>query len=329
MLKVLLAIFCLMILIFVHELGHFIAAKLFHVQVTAFSLGMGPPIVSKQLGETTYKLCWLPFGGYCAMVGEDGNTENPRSLLNLVWYKRIVIMLAGVFMNFVIAFILLCCLIFPYKNIVVPTISAVSDEVAQAYELELGDTLLNVDGFHVFNANDVAYGDLLDKDGVLNLKVEKTNGVIVSKSYPKTVSLINGLQFTGIEGTAGAKLGQTFKSGASMVQAVVQSLRLLFTGNVHVNEMSGPVGIVKATAEAEDSYSFIYMYAFISINLACMNLLPLPALDGGQALVCLIEGVSKKKVPPKILATVNGATLVLLMLLIAVVSISDITKLFH
>lgn len=231
-------------------------------------------------------------------------------------------------MNFVIAFILLSCLILPYKNVVVPTISAVTNEVAQAYEIEPGDTLIQVDGFHIFNANDIAYGDLLDKDGVLNLRIEKPDGSIVAKSCAKTTSLINGLKFTVIEGAPSAKFGMIFKSGASMVQAVVQSLKLLFTGNVQVNEMSGPVGIVKATSETEDAYSFIYMYAFISVNLACMNLLPLPALDGGQALVCLIEGVSKKKVPPKILATVNAATLILLLLLAAIVSISDITKLF-
>lgn len=326
--KILLAILCLMLLILLHEFGHFIAAKIFHVKVTDFSVGMGPPIVSKTMGETTYRLSCLPIGGYCAMVGEDGNTEDPRSLQNLVWYKRIVIMLAGITMNFAIGLVLLSILIFPHSQMVVPIVEAVSPEVSQTYNIQPGDRILSIDSFKIFIPNDVLYADVLDRDRQLTFKLLSAEGEPKTITSEHTVSLNGTVSFSTEPGTPQAKIKQIFNGAASMIQAVIQSLKLLFTGKVDINDMSGPIGIIDTAAKAQSSSNFVYIFAFISINLACMNLLPIPALDGGQALLCLAEGVFKKKVPAKAIAVVNMITMLLLMGLILIVSVLDITKLF-
>lgn len=326
---VLIAILCLMLLIMLHECGHFIVAKIFNAHVTDFSIGMGPTLFHKQIGETDYKLSLFPIGGYVSIVGEDGNTDDPRSLLNLDWWKRLLVMLAGVTMNFIIGIVLICTLVFPYNFVVTPVLDEVPPEISKAYQLEQGDEILSIDSFHIFNINDIIYAEVLNRDSELEFTIQKESGEkeVYICLVDNEVSLSN-LDFVIEEGNFLNKSGMVLNSAASMIQSVIESLKLLFTGNVQLSEMSGPIGIIDTAAKAESTYNFVYIFAFISINLACMNLLPIPALDGGQSLICIFEGITKKRINQKVIGVINGFTFFVLMGLIVIVSISDVLKLF-
>ena len=328
---VLISIFCLMLLILFHELGHFISAKLFHIKVTDFSIGMGPAILKKTVGETTYRLSALPLGGYVAIEGEDGNKEDPRSLLNAAWWKQMIVFLAGITCNLVIGFLLLGILVFPYKYVILPTITEIPTEITAAYGLEAGDKILQIDSFNIYSVNDLAYAEALDRDGKLTLSVYKPDSNYVhtyTVDRDPSLSIAYSAVFQSKEASFSDKLEMTKDTFLTISQLTMESLKLLFSGQVSVQEMSGPIGIVDTAASAASSYDFAYIMAFISINLGYMNLLPIPALDGGQALICLLQAVTKREFNRKVLGYVNTATMLLLLGLIIVVSVSDISKLF-
>lgn len=328
---ILISIFCLMLLILFHELGHFIAAKLFHIKVTDFSIGMGPALLKKTVGETTYRLSVLPLGGYVAIVGEDGNKEDPRSLLNAAWWKQMIVFLAGITCNLVIGFLLLGVLVFPYKYVVLPTIVDIPEEITEVYQLEPGQQILKIDSFNIYSINDIAYAEMLDRDGKLIFTVydpEADYTHTYTKEKAPDLSIAYSTAFQSKEATFSDKLEMTKDTFLTISQLTMESLKLLFAGKVAVEEMSGPIGIVSTAASAATKYDFVYIMAFISINLGYMNLLPIPALDGGQALICLLQAIFKKEFDRKILGYINAGTMVLLFGLILVVSVFDITKLF-
>lgn len=328
---ILISIVCLMLLILFHELGHFIAAKLFHIKVTDFSIGMGPAILKKTVGETTYRLSALPLGGYVAIVGEDGDKEDPRSLLNAAWWKQMIVFLAGITCNLIVGALLLGALVFPYKYVNLPIIADIPAAVTDAYQIKPGDHILKVDSFNIYTLNDLAYAEMLDRDGKLTFTVynpdtDYTHTYTVEKD--PELSVAYSAIFQSKEASFSDKLEMTKDSFLTISQLTMESLKLLFAGQVAVEEMSGPIGIVSTAASAATKYDFVYIMAFISINLGYMNLLPIPALDGGQALICLLQAVFKKEFDRKILGYINAGTMVLLFGLILVVSVFDVTKLF-
>jgi len=250
---VLLTILIFGLLIFVHELGHFIAARAFDVKVTDFAIGMGPAIWKKQKGETLYAIRVIPIGGYCKMEGEDEEEKSERSLSAKPWWARIIVFISGALMNIVLGFVL--CL------------------------------------------------------------------VLVITAPPEY-----GFANIGFFGTIQVALSATW----GMVIAIFDFLRMLITGEIGVEVLTGPVGIGEAVGEMaqEGAFDVAFLTAFMTVNLGIMNLLPLPALDGGRIVFTLIEGITGKALPPEKEGIIHFVGIILLFGLMIFVTYNDIVRCF-
>ena len=335
--SILFAILLFSILIFVHELGHFAAAKLSGVQVNEFSLFMGPAIWKKQVGETLYAIRTIPIGGYCAMEGEDGGSDNPRSFDKAAWWKRLIILVAGAAMNFITGVALMAVFYLPAQMVVAPVIDSFAEYCTINGEngLQPGDRIVELDGEKIYVQSDFSLILGLNPGDVHDLVVER-NGkrVVLDDFYMEkhpvtdgtgTQRMMFGMNFTLEELSFGGKLRYAWYQSLDTVRMVRLSLQMLVTGQAGIADMSGPVGIVQMmseTAEASETsldalLNLLYFGAFIAINLAVMNLLPIPALDGGRVVGLLIttavEGITRKKIDPKYEGYLHGAGMVFLL----------------
>ena len=343
------AILLFSLLIFVHELGHFVAARLSGVQVNEFAIFMGPAIVKWQRGETLYSIRCIPFGGYCAMEGEDEDTENPRSFQKAAWWKRLIILVAGSAMNFIAGILLMAIVVSPAKQITVPVIQQVEPGCTIVSEngLHQGDRILKVDGENIYVAGDFSMILALKGGDTHDLVVERNGERVRLDDFTMEKHLFGeeetpryGFSFGYEDANFGNKLKYTWNSCRNVVRTVRLSLEMLFTGQAGLQDMSGPVGIVQIMSEtAEQSetrvdalMNMLYFGAFIAINLAVMNLLPIPAVDGGRVFGLLvttaIESVTKKKVNPKYEGYIHAAGMILLLAFMAVIMFKDIFFIF-
>ena len=352
MLYIIIAILIFGVLIATHELGHFATAKLLGVKVNEFSVGMGPAVFKRQKGETLYSLRVLPIGGYCAMEGEDDDSSDPRSFGRAAGWKKLIILAAGAAMNFVTGLVILLVLYAPalgfYQEIYAGPLEGYGVEDSG---LQPGDRFLSVDGHRV-----LVYGNAqlyLSRAGdTLDLVVERDGEVVELKDvylpYQERTdeegnyTRLRGLSIGREALAAGVpeKLAYAWNSALDMVRTVWLSLGDLIRGAVGLNELSGPVGIVNMMSDvgsssktaADAAWNLGYLAALIAVNLAVMNLLPLPALDGGRILFLLLNGVlyllARKKIDAKYEAYVHMAGLLALMGLMLVVTFSDVGKLF-
>ena len=350
--SVIFAIFLFSVLIFVHELGHFTAAKLSGVQVNEFSMFMGPALWKKQVGETLYAIRCIPIGGYCAMEGEDGGSDNPRSFDKAAWWKRLIILAAGAAMNFLIGVVLMVIVCLPIKQTVVPMIAGFEDYATVDGEngLQAGDRIVEVDGERLYTYSDFSLILSLNPGDVHDITVRRNGETVVLKDFlleKHEVTLKNGstalrygMNFTLSTPSFLEKLGMAWNQSLDTVRLVRLSLQMLFGGKVGIQDMSGPVGIVSEmskVAAASDSkvtalLNMLYFGGFIAINLAVMNLLPIPALDGGR-IACLlitvvVEAITKKKINPKYEGYLHGAGMILLLALMAIIMFKDVIFLF-
>ena len=348
-LYILAAIFIFGMLIAVHELGHFLAAKLSGVRVNEFSIGMGPLIFQKEKGDTQYSLRLFPVGGFCAMEGEDADTENPRSFQKAAWWKRLIILVAGAAMNLVTGFLLLGITFAPADAINVPVIADVRDgcTVISQEGLHVGDRILEVDGEKLYMASDFSMilslnpGDVhdlvLERDGQI---VELNDFFMEKRLFPGEDQPRFGFNFDVEEQTFATKLKWTWYQTCNVVRSVRLSLQMLLRGQAGLQDMTGVVGLVhimSETAQESDTamdalLNMVYFGGFIAINLAVMNLLPIPALDGGRVvgllLTTAIEKITRKKIDPKFEGCIHGAGMILLLALMAVVMFKDIFTVF-
>ena len=349
---ILVAILIFGILIAVHELGHFLAAKACGVTVNEFSIGMGPALWKKQKGDTLYALRAIPCGGFCAMEGEDEDSDDPHALNHQGFWPRLLIFAAGAFMNFVAGFVILLVLYSNAQAFYDPTITAFADGCPLQSEsgLQVGDTLLSIDGERVYMYSDVGLLLGLNHDGTFDLVVRRNGEKVTLRDFPMEKASYtdqNGSAYTGYgllfgvkEATVGDRIANSWNNTLDFVRLVRLSLKMLVTGEAGLRDLSGPVGIVSTMTEVgEASESFgaaveniAYLAALITVNLAVMNLLPLPALDGGKILFLVVNAISmaliKKQIPAKYENYIHFAGLVLLLALIALVTFSDVRKLF-
>lgn len=349
---ILFAILIFSFLIFIHEFGHFITAKLSGVQVNEFAMFMGPAIWKKQIGETLYSIRCIPIGGYCAMEGEDSDTENPRSFQKAAWWKRLIVLVAGAFMNFVAGLLILAIVYAPVKNLVVPVIHSFEDfsTVDGEQGLQEGDRLVEMDGEKIYLQSDFSLilsvnpGDYHDIVVERNGELVELNDFYLEKHQVTledgSVVQMFGIQFSVVEANFANKLEYIWNTAIDWVRTVRLSLQMLLTGKAGLSDMSGPVGIVQQMGQAADSaestgdaiMNLLYFGAFIAINLAVMNLLPLPALDGGRVVALLlttaVETVLRRKINPKYEGYIHAAGMILLLALMAIVMFKDIIFLF-
>ena len=346
------AILLFSVLIFVHEFGHFIAAKLSGVQVNEFSMFMGPAIAKWKRGETQYSIRCIPIGGYCAMEGEDGDSDNPRSFHRAAWWKRLIILVAGSFMNFLTGLVIIAVVLGCSPRYVSTQIETVEPESYLAEEggIQPGDQLLEIDGQPIRIYEDFQLMALTMEEGkhdVLVLRdgeeVELQNVRMERKLLPDGnggEAMLFGISFGVKDTTASSVMEQILPTAGYQVRTVIVSLKMLFTGEAGLKDMGGPIQIVKVmsdTASASSTVGYallnmLYFGGFIAINLAVMNMLPIPALDGGRCagllITTLIEKITKKKVDPKYEGYIHGAFMVLLLLFMAFIMLKDIITIF-
>lgn len=317
------------VLIIVHELGHFTLAKLNGVRVEEFSIGMGPNLFYKQGKETKYSLRLFPIGGYVKMMGEEEAVEDERSFSAKSPLRRISIIIAGVGMNYILAIGIFTCIAYNL-GYSLPIVSKIEDS-SPAYEagLQPGDKILEVNNSKILTCEDILTEVVLAKGSQVNILLDRNGenkeiGVIPGKDE-------DGNYRIGIMGyvkdenpTFVTSLKQSFKQVRSLVSQTFKSLKMLVTGKINVKtDVGGPVTIIKmsaATAKAGIWY-LVNFAGIISVSLAVFNLLPFPALDGGWCVILLIELITRRKVPDKIVEKLNYigfATLIGLMILVTI-----------
>ena len=346
------AILLFSFLIFIHELGHFVAAKLSGVRGNEFAMFMGPPIVKWQRGETKYSIRCIPIGGYCAMEGEDEASEDPKSFGAAKWWKRLLILVAGSFMNFVAGVLILLVVFLPAKQFVTPVIESFEpySTVAGENGLQIGDTLWSLDGERIYVQSDLSMllslnpGDTHDLVVVRDGKRIALNDFLMEKhevtDEQGNKRLLYGMNFAVEEADIPEKIQYAWNSAINTLRSVRLSLQMLLRGQAGIEDVTGPVGIVQIMSETasnsetamDAAMSMLYFGGFIALNLAVMNMLPLPALDGGRVVALLlttaIETVTKKKLDPKYEGYVHGAGMILLLALMAIVMFKDIFVIF-
>ena len=352
MIYILAAILVFGVLIAVHELGHFLAAKACGVRVNEFSIGMGPALWKKQKGETQYSLRLFPVGGFCAMEGEEEDSDDPAALNRQGFWAKLLIFAAGAAMNFLAGLVIILALYAGAEGFYVPVVTGFADgcPLESAEGLQTGDRLLRIDGERVYVYSDVGLLLGLNKTGVFDLVVERNGEKITLTDFPmeqRTYTDQSGSAYTGYglyfgaeEATLGRKLSYTWHNAVDFVRLVRLSLQMLVTGEAGLKDLSGPVGIVSTMTEVGEQAgstqaaveNIAYLAALIAVNLAVMNLLPLPALDGGKIFFLVVNAISmaviRKQIPLKYENYIHFAGLVLLLGLMALVTFSDVWKLF-
>ena len=351
--SVLFAILLFSMLIFVHELGHFLTAKLSGVQVNEFSMFMGPTLWSKKIGETQYSVRLIPVGGYCAMEGDDEDSDNPRSFGRAAWWKRILILAAGAAMNFLVGVLLMVIIYLPAKQAVVPVISGFESfsTVNGADGLQVGDKILELDGEKIYVQSDFSMLLRLNPGETHDLVVLRDGQKVALKDFRMETHTVTddsgvtrqlyGMNFTVESLNLPGKLQYAWNQSLDTVRLVRLSLQMLLSGKAGIGDMTGPVGIVQQMAVVADEsasrldalMNMLYFGGFIAINLAVMNLLPIPALDGGRivgvVITTAVEAATRKKINPKYEGYLHGAGMILLMALMAVIMFKDIFMLFR
>ncbi len=332
-------------LIFIHEFGHYIFARLFNVTITEFSIGMGPKLVwydSKKTG-IRYALSMIPIGGYVAMVGEDEESDDPNSFDKKAAWQRFIITVAGASINIIAGFIA----IFIFTGMVkiggttvgefIPTETSGYDISSKSSGLAIGDKILEVDGKRVKIADELSYEIMrrgYEPVDVLVLR-EGREELIKDVVFPGAVEEgqsfgVMDFKVYETEKTFGSFVEYSLRKSFLIVRMCWESIYDLLTGRYTVAAVSGPVGISEALGDAakQGTLNLLYLTALISINLGVMNLLPIPALDGGRMITILIEMITRKRIPKKVEATVNAVGLMLLLGLSMVIMVKDIIGLF-
>ena len=344
MVKIIVAIITFLLVIMIHELGHFLVAKLSGVKVNEFSIGMGPVIKKKKTSETQYTLRALPIGGYVSLEGEDEDSEDSRSFQNAPAYKRLLVILAGAFMNFIFA-LLIFIVMMSFSTTEIGISSVSKDSPAYTSGLEAGDIIKSINGTEI--STDTQVQDIISKSNGTEMTItvdrdneEKTLQIKPEKTLIKETGeekyllgvtmgqTLNGdLSVKDFSLSRGMTLG--FKFFENVTKQTFQVFGMLFSGKLGLSNLSVPIGVVNEIGKATTMgfSSVLFMLAFININIGIFNLIPFPALDGGRAVFILIEMITGKAVPKEIEAKIHFVGIILLLLLIVVISFKDITTL--
>lgn len=339
---ILIAILFFGLIVMFHELGHFIFAKLFGVQVNEFSMGMGPTLLKRKKGETKYSLRLFPIGGFVSMEGEDEDSENERAFCNKPVWQRFIIVAAGGIVNLIMGVIIVAVMLCMTDLIGTPEIHSFHEAAVSNQQLQAGDKIKEINGRKVFSEYDIGFLMSRDDDGVFDFVVERDGEKVNLDSVKFKTEDRNG-QFTivydfiikGVEPGFVSVAKNAFLESVSIARVVWVSLLDLVTGQYGLSDLSGPIGTVSiiadvaqnAAAQQIDWSNLLMIMALIAINIGMFNLFPLPALDGGRLFFMAIEFIFRKPIPRKYEGWVHAVGLVLLLLLMVVISFSDIMRL--
>ena len=315
------------LIIFIHEFGHFFTAKLSHVCVNEFSIGMGPRLFSFTRGETQYSLRLLPIGGYCAMEGEDEKSDDPRAFGNRPVWQRMIVVAAGGIMNILFAVLLMMVICG-----------------------QVGDVITSIDGYTVRTGQDLSFAlsmaalDSTDGTAALDLTVKRGEETVTFNDMTINTTSADGKQYRAVldfyvlgeERTPWTLIKNAFADMYSTVRMIFNSLIGIVTGRFGFSGLAGPVGTAQAVTQAasaglKQSFSaavnnIVYIMLVISVNLGIVNLLPLPALDGGRLVFLIIEAIFRRPVPAKYERWVHAGGFALLICLVLAVTFQDIMR---
>ena len=351
---VLVALILFGVLIFVHELGHFLLAKFNKIYVEEFAMGMGPTILSKQGKETLYSLRLFPIGGFCRMKGEDddetgGDSFNDKSVL-----ARISVVIAGPMMNFIFAFIMIFSIL-STGAFVEPTVSGVYDNTpAQSAGLQAGDEIVSINGQRVGVYQDITLYMGGYTGGNIELKVLRDGEKITLNMTPEyskedgrwimgfTSVVKTGVFSEKVEGYDSAGILETseasFNTMIFYVKSVVTGFVRLFTLDISKDEVAGPIGIIDAIGDSYETglkdsivsaiLNVISIGALLSANLGVVNLFPIPAMDGGRLAFLIVEGLRGKPIDRQKEGMIHFIGFVLLMLFAIFIAFNDVQRIF-
>ena len=322
-------IFCL--LIFVHEFGHFATAKMCGIKVNEFAIGMGPALFQKQKGETLYSVRAIPIGGFCAMEGEDEDSEDERAFNNQPAWQRAIVLAAGSIMNLLTAIVLMIIIAF-YMGQATTTIETVQD-ASPAYEAGImaGDEVIKINGTDIEEWSDlqaIVGGNEGEAVTFTVVRNGSEDDIEVTPEYDKEA----GRSLVGVTPTMARNPVKAVGTGITntwdMTVMMYDLIGQLFTGDVSAKELSGPVGIVYVVNDsAKMGFIYVvYLAALLSLNLAVINLLPFPALDGGRLLFLVIRKITGKRVTDEMEGKIHFIGIMLLFALMIYITWQDIIR---
>lgn len=323
------AILLFFMMIIPHEFGHFAVAKAVGVQVNEFSIGMGPKLWNKQKGETLYSVRLLPIGGFCAMEGENEESDNPRAFNNKSPLSKIAVLIAGAFMNIITAWLILVILAFSYG-----TASTTIDDVkvgspAATAGILSGDQIVSINGEKTDDWNKVVE-EIKSSDDKLSVEVLRENKKHQFEIQPEK---LEGQNIIGISSRLTRDPGKAIEGGTiatyDMGKSMLDAFKGLITGGISTKDIAGPVGMVSMVGQTS-KLGIQYVAAFValvSLNLAIINLLPLPALDGGRIIFVFIRSITGKMISDRTEGIIHAVGMGLLLILAVIVTINDVGKL--
>lgn len=336
--NILIAILVLGIIIFIHELGHFMTAKFFKMPVSEFAIGMGPQVYSYDTIKTTYSIRAIPIGGYVNIEGMEVDSEVEDGFNTKPAYARFIVLIAGVFMNFLLAFIIMFISIYSSGKIIPseqPIIGEVFKEAKSYNYIKPNDKILKIDGKDILKWKDIGENISnreeekmilveLEREGKKEIiEVPLTKDPASDKYILGVIPVYSREKFTILEASQ-----LSLKSGIKIVEDTLSGLKMIVTGKVKSEEISGPIGIIKVVGDAskEGIGIVLWLMALLSVNVGVLNLLPLPALDGGRIIFVLLEMIGIK-VNKKIEERVHMAGMFVLFAFIIFITTNDIFNL--
>lgn len=341
---ILIAVLVIGFLTLIHELGHFVFARIFKVPVLEFALGMGPKLFSwkgKKSG-TLYAVRLFPIGGFVSMDGEEGESQNPNAYNNISPWKKIAITAAGPIVNIIFAFILMLVLVVSSSTLISTTVGGFAEDSLSQSKLEIGDKIIKVGNTSVHTGEEVAYEVMYQGYEAIDITVirdgkETVLEDVIFPTVKDSGALFGSVDFklytlNSLEDvTAFDYISQAAYRTGSTFKMIWDSLGGLISGRFGLSAVSGPVGITEVVGEAAQTsiYSLVYLVVVISMNLGVFNLLPIPALDGGHIVFHLIDGIAGRKVISKELEDkIHTVGILILFALMILISIKDVFTLF-
>lgn len=336
---ILIAIFVFGIMIFLHELGHYLAARACKVKVLEFAVGMGPKLFSFTSKKTgiVYSLRLLPIGGFTAMQGEDGEDPDPDALVNKPRWQKLCVLFAGSFMNIISGVLAMFIYLSLTGQVGSCIVAGFRDNSVSDRWLQVGDEIVSIEGKKMVDYTDAANTIMLNGTEPLDITVLRDEDEILLEDVEFATETREGIevgildfQFLGVKPSFGVLCKQTVTQSVSTVKMIYQTLIDLIRGKYGLKGVSGPVGTVSVISQVASTgfTNMLYLFSFISLNLGVMNLLPLPALDGGRILFTLVECVIRKPLNPKFEGVVHLVGMVVLLAFMALITVLDIVKFF-